>query len=51
MFVYGLVNTVFDFSARYCFEDDKSSKSPLLCFKAERSLTFNVRILNFIEIL
>jgi hypothetical protein len=31
MYVYGLVNTVFDFAARYCFEDDKKSKSPLLC--------------------
>ena len=26
MFVYGLKNTVFDFSARYCFEDDLISK-------------------------
>ncbi|CAB3990373.1 partial [Paramuricea clavata] len=31
MYVYGLVNTVFDFAARYCLEDDKKSKSPLLC--------------------
>jgi hypothetical protein len=27
MYVYGLVNTVFDFAARYCFEDDKKSKN------------------------
>ena len=27
MFVYGLKNTVFGFSARYCFEDDMISKS------------------------
>ena len=26
MFVYGLKNTVFGFSARYCFEDDLISK-------------------------
>ena len=26
MFVYGLVNTIFDFPARYCFENDKNGK-------------------------
>jgi hypothetical protein len=26
MFVYALVNSAFDFSMRYCFEDDKNCK-------------------------
>ncbi|CAB3988799.1 Pancreatic secretory granule membrane major glyco GP2 [Paramuricea clavata] len=27
MYVYGLVNTVLDFAARYCFEDDKKNEA------------------------
>ena len=49
MFVYGLVNTVFDFSARYCFDDDTSCKSSLLCFEVMSTLTFSLQIIHFID--